>query len=216
MSNSWDRLEKVIKSTNLSINKFSISIGLKRSENLYRIKKGKNSISKELAEIITIKYCNISKSWLLTGEGSMYIDKIEESTESIIKKKIPFYDSIIVDCNNEPDTIASPPLYYIEVPALANCDLAAVFVGESMKPEIPSGAIVTLKEINLTLILPGEMYMIVTDKYTTIKYIRTVNGNDSLLRLVPENKEAYDEMLLDKSMIRRLFLVKGVISTKVL
>ena len=40
-----------------------MSIGLKRAENLYQIKKGNNSISKELAELITIKYCNINNSF---------------------------------------------------------------------------------------------------------------------------------------------------------
>ncbi|MDU1892474.1 MAG: S24 family peptidase [Dysgonomonas sp.] len=214
MNDAWDRLEKVIKSTDLSINKFAESIGLKRSENLYRIKKGKNSISKDLAEIITIKYCNFSKSWLLTGEGTMYANGQEEAKTSI--KKIPFYDSIILDSDGVEEMTLKEPLYYIEVPTLANCDLAALFVGESMKPEIPSGAIVTLKEIALSQVLPGEMYMIVTDKYTTIKYVRNVTNNDSLLRLIPKNTEAYDEMLLDKSFVRRLFLVKGVISTKVM
>ncbi len=216
MNDNWDRLVKVIESTNLSINKFATSIGLKRSENLYRIKKGKNSISKDLAEQITIKYCNISKAWLLTGEGTMYINESEENRKSSSKKKIPFYDSIIMDSDAQTEITLPEPLYYIEVPSLANCDLAALFVGESMKPEIPSGSIVALKEINLHLILPGEMYLIVTDKYTTIKYLRTVNENNALLRLIPRNTEHYDEMLLDKSLIRRLFLVKGVISTKVL
>ncbi|SBV94537.1 LexA family transcriptional regulator [uncultured Dysgonomonas sp.] len=216
MNDNWDRLVKVIESTNLSINKFATSIGLKRSENLYRIKKGKNSISKDLAEQITTKYCSISKAWLLTGEGTMYINESGDKKGSSSKKKIPFYDSIIMDSDEQTEITLPEPLYYIEVPSLANCDLAALFVGESMKPEIPSGSIVALKEINLHLILPGEMYLIVTDKYTTIKYIRIVNENNSLLRLIPRNTEHYDEMLLDKSFIRRLFLVKGVISTKVL
>ena len=216
MNDNWDRLSKVIESTNLSINKFATSIGLKRSENLYRIKKGKNSISKDLAEQITIKYCNISKAWLLTGEGTMHINEPENSKRIPLKKKIPFYDSIIMDFDDQTEITLPEPLYYIEVPTLANCDLAALFVGESMKPEIPSGSIVALKEINIHLILPGEMYLIVTDKYTTIKYVRTVNENNSLVRLIPRNTEYYDETFLDKSLIRRLFLVKGVISTKVL
>ena len=70
--NSWNRLQKVIDWSGLSVNSFAKSIGLKRAENLYQIKKGNNSISKELSELVTIKYCNISKSWLLTGEGEMF------------------------------------------------------------------------------------------------------------------------------------------------
>lgn len=219
MNDSWNRLEKVIDSSGLSINKFAATIGLKRSENLYRIKKGKNSISKELAELITIKYCNINKAWLLTGEGAMYANPIQNKDGTPVStKKIPFYDSAIFE-SEELNGFILPlpePLYYIDVPTLTNCDFASLFMGDSMKPKIPSGSIVALKEMDIQLILPGEMYLIVTDKYTTIKYIRTVSGNDSLVKLVPENKEFYDEMFLDKSLIRRIFMVKGVISTEVI
>lgn len=217
MNKDWDRLYKVIELSGLSINKFANNIGLKRSENLYRIKNNKNSISKDLAELITKKYCNVSKSWLLTGEGTMYkdLDNAEKGIKEINYKKIPFYGSITYDSTLK-DIKLSTPMYYIDVPSIATCDLAALFVGESMKPIIPSGSIVTLKEINLSLILPGEMYMIITDKYTTIKYIRTVEGNDQIVRLVPCNTNDYDETLIDKSLIRRIFLVKGVISSKIL
>ena len=72
-SEKWRRLERVIKWTGLSINSFALTIGLKRSENLYQIKKGNNGISRDLAELITAKYPSVSKGWLLTGEGEMLI-----------------------------------------------------------------------------------------------------------------------------------------------
>ena len=73
-SEKWRRLERVIKWTGLSINSFALTIGLKRSENLYQIKKGNNGISRDLAELITAKYPSVSKGWLLTGEGvSIYV-----------------------------------------------------------------------------------------------------------------------------------------------
>lgn len=219
MNDSWNRLEKVIELSGLSINKFAATIGLNRSENLYRIKKGKNSISKELVDRITIKYCNINKAWLLTGEGAMYTNPVHNKEGTPVStKKIPFYDSAIFESYELNDSLLPlpEPLYYIDVPTLANCDFASLFVGDSMKPKIPSGSIVALKEIDMELILPGEMYLIVTEKYTTIKYVRTVSESNSLLKLVPENKEFYDEMFLEKSLIRRIFMVKGVISTEVL
>ncbi|WP_165024923.1 MULTISPECIES: S24 family peptidase [unclassified Dysgonomonas] len=213
---SWNRLNEVIISTGLTTNAFASSIGLKRSENLYRIKKGKNSISKDLADAIATKYCNISKSWLLTGEGSMYIENNEKDTHSSSYKKIPFYDSVYTDIEPIADGKKNEPSYYIEVPSLMNCDFATLFVGDSMAPEIPSGAIVTLKEINIESILPGEMYLIVTDAYSTIKYIRTAENDNSILRLIPKNTESYDDAIIKKAQIKRLYLVKGVISTKVL
>ena len=56
MLDTWHRLERVIKWTGLSVNSFALNIGLKRSENLYQIKKGNNGISRDLATLITTKY----------------------------------------------------------------------------------------------------------------------------------------------------------------
>lgn len=64
----WQRLEQVIKWTGLSTNAFATGIGLKRSENLYQIKRGNNRISKNLAELIVRKYGSVNRAWLLTGE----------------------------------------------------------------------------------------------------------------------------------------------------
>lgn len=74
MLDTWHRLERVIKWTGLSVNSFALNIGLKRSENLYQIKRGNNGISRDLANLITTKYPTVSKGWLLTGEGDMFIE----------------------------------------------------------------------------------------------------------------------------------------------
>jgi len=212
---SWSRLEKVIDLSGLSVNSFAKSIGLKRAENLYQIKKGNNSISKDLSELITIKYCNINKSWLLTGEGNMLTGESEKTENESLLKKIPFFNYDIsmlkLEKGNIPDT-----KQYIEVPLLNNCDFATLCVGESMTPDIPSGSIVTLKKISIDLLLPGEIYYIVTNEFCTVKFLRTVENDPSKLRLVPGNKDDYDEAILNKNAIRHLFLVKGVISYKIL
>ena len=213
--NSWNRLKKVIDWSGLSVNSFAKSIGLKRAENLYQIKKGNNSISKDLSELIAIKYCNISKSWLLTGEGDMFIGESEKANNESLLKRIPFYNYDISMLTLENGKIPRAE-QYIEVPLLSNCDFATLCIGESMTPDIPSGSIVTLKEIGIDLLLPGEMYYIVTDTFSTVKFLRTVENDRSKLRLVPGNKDDYDESLLDKSSILYLFLVKGVISYKIL
>lgn len=211
--NSWDRLSFIIKQSGLSVNAFAVSIGLKRAENLYRIKRGKNSISRDLAEMITTKYCNFSRSWLLTGEGAMFVNESVERVND--SKKVPFFDHLWIDSEFNGEELP-PPLYYIDVPILSNCDFATLYLGESMKPEMISGSIVTLKEVDVDYILPGEIYLIVTDKYSTIKYIRTIESDDASLRLVPRNKEDYDDAIISKAIIRRLYMVKGIISTKVL
>lgn len=67
----WQRLNVVIVRSGMSINRFSMHIGLSHAENLYRIKRGQNGISRQLADRIVSHYPEISKGWLLTGEGQM-------------------------------------------------------------------------------------------------------------------------------------------------
>lgn len=67
----WERLECIFAMAGMTANRFANHIGLKRAENLYRIKKGQNGISKMLADRIVACYPEISKGWLLTGEGYM-------------------------------------------------------------------------------------------------------------------------------------------------
>ncbi|MBQ1957927.1 MAG: hypothetical protein II353_03615, partial [Alistipes sp.] len=69
---SWERLESVIRWSNMTINAFGRHIGLVRSENLYQIKAGKNGISQNLARRIVDKFPEVSLGWLLSGEGEMF------------------------------------------------------------------------------------------------------------------------------------------------
>ncbi len=212
--NSWSRLKQVIDRSGLTINAFALSIGLKRAENLYQIKKGKNAVSKDLASLIVTRYPDISGAWLITGEGAMFTGEKESDPCPYPGKGIPFYGSISV--GEDSSTLQDlKPLYYLGIPSLLNCDFAITHLGDSMVPDIPSGAIVTLKKLDISALLPGEIYLVVTNDYNTIKRIRTCPNNDQFLRLVPVNSGMYDETVIEKSMIRHLFLIKGVISLKI-
>lgn len=209
---SWERLQKVIEQSGLSINAFALSVGLKRAENLYQIKKGNHEISRDLARKITNKYCNVNEAWLLTGHGDMQAKETQAGS-----RKIPLYDSGFEDLQIASDEkTAVEPLYYIEVPTLSGADFAAICYGNSMEPDIPAGAIITLKELDPVALLPGEMYLVVTSSYSTVKCVMDAGGEEGKFRLIPKNTAEYGETLIPGSEILRLFLVKGVISTKVL
>lgn len=208
---SWERLQKVIDESGLSINAFALSIGLKRAENLYQIRKGNHDISRDLARKVTTKYPQVNEAWLLTGKGEMHAGETAPSS-----RKIPLYDSGFEELDLSGDRLSIEPLYYIEVPTLSGGDFATVNYGNSMEPDIPAGAIVTLKEINPSALLPGEMYLVVTPGYSTIKCVMNTPDDPGKFRLIPKNTTEYGEAVIDKRDIRRLFLVKGVISTKIL
>ncbi|MCD8172182.1 MAG: helix-turn-helix transcriptional regulator [Alistipes sp.] len=67
----WERIEEIRKHCGANtVAELAHRIGLKRGENLYQIKRGNNGISKQLAERIVRYFPEISKLWLLTGEGN--------------------------------------------------------------------------------------------------------------------------------------------------
>ena len=65
----WERLAEIIRRSGLSINAFSPSASASpRGENLYRIRRGANGISRDLAERIHARYPQYSIRWLLSGD----------------------------------------------------------------------------------------------------------------------------------------------------
>ena len=67
----WNRIEAVINMAQMTTNAFARHIGLPRGENLYQIKRGNNGVSLDLANRIVAKFSEVSKLWLLTGDGPM-------------------------------------------------------------------------------------------------------------------------------------------------
>lgn len=203
---SWHRLEQVVKWTGLSVNSFALTIGLKRSENLYQIKKGNNGISRDLADQITAKYTTLSKGWLLTGEGEMFIDTQPTSG-------IPFYGEDAVAVVQIPSGERPMPNYYIQIPPLNDCHLAALSTGVAMQPDVPAGAIVMLQRADKHTIIPGETYLVICEHFKGMRVIRCTENPNELL-LVPSNTEAYDPMTITRESIIMLYRMRGVISTK--
>ena len=201
MLDTWHRLERVIKWTGLSVNSFALNIGLKRSENLYQIKKGNNGISRDLATLITTKYPSVSKAWLLTGV----------ILASASQAGVPYYGMDILAAVDE--TVLPSPQFYISIPIFDNCDIAAQNIGTAMLPEIAPGAIVILKRWNVESIVPGESYLVVTEQFKGIRTIRA-GSNPSELLLLPANTQQYDPIVIGKSDIVKLFIVQGIIVKK--
>ncbi len=207
---NWQRLEQVIKWAGMSVNAFALNLGLKRSENLYQIKKGNHGISKELANIISEKYPVISKSWLLTGEGQMLRDS-EPAPKA--GQGVPFYNIDIASVK-ELGAQQFKPIYRIDIPIFSDCNFAALSTSTAMAPEIPSGAIVVLKEQAVENLLPGESYLVITEAFSGIRTIRRSADDPSYLRLVPKNLADYDEIRISPADIKALYQVKGIVISK--
>jgi hypothetical protein len=203
---AWQRLEKVINWTGLSIHAFAMTIGLKRSENIYRIRRGNNGISKTLAKNITNVFPEVNIDWLLARSDEIFL-KLEDNDNSF---GIPVYP---LDKIQKSEPTDSDSLYHINIPTFHDCDMATFVTGNAMAPTIPHGVTILLKKCDIDNIVPGRCYLIIAGNSTCIRYIRTIAENPEKLRLVPENKTDFDELLMSKMQIEKLYVIQGVISS---
>ena len=114
---NWNRLHSVIVWSNHTTNSFARQIGLSRAENLYQIKRGNYGISVRLADMIVAHYPQISKLWLLTGDGEMMVN---DGRHSVI---LPFYDEDVCRATGAIGELL--PVSDIVLPRIyGHCDLA--------------------------------------------------------------------------------------------
>ncbi len=95
-----ERIRAIEKLKNLSTNALAKDLGLKAAQTLYDIHKGKHGISKELAEIISAKYLDVNKLWLLTGEGEMLKTEAVDTSHPPIKQSQQNIDPTITSLLN--------------------------------------------------------------------------------------------------------------------
>ena len=204
----WQRLDKIIRWTGMSVNAFALNIGLRRSENLYQIKRGNNGISKELAETIVMRYPNISKGWILAGEGEMFCNN---TTKNVAEKSISFFNrDISFVATHIKELEADDQIWFKR---FEECSFAGLYLGDSMTPEIPPGAIVIVKEDEVDNIIPGGIYVIISDIFNGIRYVRS-GSEPGKLRLVPANKASFDEIEMGVDKIKQILSVQGIIVDK--
>lgn len=139
-----------------------------------------------------------------------------ESVPYTVGESIPYYNvdvtasafPVFADEREEPE-------YFISIPAFKDCDFAVPIYGDSMYPKIKNGHIVAVKEVkNKAVILYGEIYLVITDDYRTVKYIRKHPGDTTKVLLCSENP-SFDDVEIPLDSILRLFKVRGQISINV-
>lgn len=134
----------------------------------------------------------------------------------VSEPQIPYYNidvtasafPVFADEREEPE-------YFISIPAFKDCDFAVPIYGDSMYPKIKNGHIVAVKEVkNKAIILYGEIYLVITEDYRTVKYIRKHPGEKDKVLLCSENP-SFDDVEIPVDSILRLFKVRGQISINV-
>lgn len=195
------RIERVIRYLGMTMNAFSRSIGLNRSENLYQIKNGKHGISKELADQITTRYGDISKAWLLTGEGEML------SGLNTSHFNIQCYDADVLGIVGL-DKLPTPN-YILDIPRFSGASFAACSFDRAMDARIPVGSTVVLRRIEQDEIVPGHDYVIITGQMSLLRTLHRQPYACELRLSAPDDQ--YDDLIMDINDIKALYRVMGYI-----
>ena len=220
-----ERLIKYIDQKGITKTAFCLSIGVSTGF----ISSMRQSIQPDKVKSIALKYPDLNTGWLLTGEGEMLkytqyttgsvVKELREREENLIKLSgkindrnisIPYYDiEISAGTVNFYKDYPELPHTTLEIPFVQGVDLAMPVYGDSMYPKIKNGDIVLLKEIHdKTVILYGEIYLVITEDYRTLKYIRKHPTSEEKILLVSEN-DRYDPVPMALNNVIHLFLYKG-------
>ncbi|TWP30545.1 peptidase S24 [Apibacter muscae] len=165
----------------------------------------RNSIDYDL---VFSKCVQIDKNWLLTGKGKMLKEEkesdiiinpivINRKTKDSLKEiqEIPLYNlhatAGLVELfkGSNQDAIIDN----IKIPGIASCDGAVYVSGDSMYPLLKSGDIVLYKEVDISRLFWGEMYLLSIQlddwsEYITIKYIQKSELGEDYIKLVSQNQ----------------------------
>jgi hypothetical protein len=206
MLTEWQRLEQVVKWAGMSVNSFGREIGLSRSETLYQIKRGNNGISRDLAETICKRYPQISKAWVLAGEGQMLIAGGE-----LKSSRVPFYDCDVEKCVlnlNDYDRVGE-----LILPMFDKCDFAAVYRGRAMGDEAPSGSIVVMSKAEPESVLPGETCLVVSDSVVVLRRVRRA-ADPTMLRLEAAPSAGGDAFEIPRDSVYSMYRLVGIIASR--
>ncbi|MCD7963600.1 MAG: S24/S26 family peptidase [Rikenellaceae bacterium] len=208
---AWKRLEKVIKASGMSTNAFALHIGLKRSENLYQIKKGNHAISKSLATIINNYYPQYSLGWLLSGEGECGEpadpEEIKLKNETI--RSLYVYDSVFSVRDESPPDSSVKKLYLPDI-IVRNSEFAIINFDEAMNPKIPIGSYVLVRK-HTGPVVYGNVYVIVTAHFSLMRIVRMGNY-EGQLKLTPSHPQSYDDIIIDVNEIRKIYSVDFILA----
>ena len=84
-----------------------------------------------------------------------------------------------------------------------------------MCPEIADGGFIAIRPIkNLDTIFWGHIYVVVTEDYRLVKYVRRHPSDDSFIVLHSANPD-YDDMEIKRKSVLNLFYVEAILNCKI-
>lgn len=212
-----DRISQFCKYKGLSIRQFEIQC---KMSNGY-VSSMRSGLGIKKLENVLNAFPELSREWLLYGEGDMLKGKIQTfdlkaNGEKNIQR-VPFFElEATAGFSSLYGDICPAAADYISIPNLPPVDGAIYARGDSMSPLIASGDIVIFKKVELLPdnIMWGHIYIVSYtidgDDYTVLKYIRH-SQKKGYIRLESFNSR-FDPQEIPASAVTALALVKASIT----
>lgn len=182
--------------------------------NCIAIENGRRSVGKHLSKDIINRY-HVNPEWLETGLGDMFLEQLP--VVEISDPGVPFFNVNLSEISFDSfNTLNEPPEYYVNYKPFNDCDAYLPIYGDSMYPKYASGEIIAVREIkNFEVIQWGEAYLLVADErannITTVKLLFE-HPNEKKIVLRSSNPNFRGDTVIEREMIKRLFIVKGKVT----
>ena len=223
-SSAVERIRYLIVIMHQTQRSFAHLIGLNPT-NLSKILNGRTPVTTGIINRILVN-TGVSRVWLTDGVGVPFPqgtghepDVVDESPVRMdfTPEGAPVYD-IDVTAGAEPlarEFTSDRIIGWLNMPNLTAATPVVRVSGDSMAPRIQNGSFIQIRSVSLDSPLYwGATYVIVLDDFRMVKVVRR-NPDPSMVTLHSINTE-YDDMEIDRSLIRALFIVQSVFNFDVL
>lgn len=212
------RLKEVRLKKDMTLEQFYSPV-TEHVSNCSAIENNKRNIGKRLSKDI-IAYHHINAEWLKTGHGEMFEGHFVNrniSGSSATDPGVPFFNVNLSDLSFDGfGMLKEAPEYYVNYRPFNDCDAYLPIYGDSMYPRYSSGEVIAVREIkNFNIIQWGEAYLVVADErannITTVKLLFEHQDEEKIV-LRSCNPNYIGDTVIDRDMIKRLFIVKGKVT----
>ena len=190
MEKKIERFDKYMKTKGLNDNKVTNSLGLSIGT-LGKSRKENRDLSEKNIEKILNFYTDLNRTWLLTGEGSMFTTKPSLAGFNELEyTRVPLLP-ISAQGGSLNDFVVSVSLQDCEkiISPINGADIAITISGDSMADEYPNGSIVLAKRINERAFIDwGKVYVLDTCNGVVVKAL-TPSEKENCIRCVSINPD---------------------------
>ena len=190
MEKKIERFDKYMKAKGLNDNKVTNSLGLSIGT-LGKSRKENRDLSEKNIEKILNFYTDLNRTWLLTGEGSMFTTEPSlAGFNEMGYTRVPLLP-ISAQGGSLNDFVVSVSLQDCEkiISPINGADIAITISGDSMADEYPNGSIVLAKRINERAFIDwGKVYVLDTCNGVVVKAL-TPSEKENCIRCVSINPD---------------------------